>query len=471
MAIPDRIQRYLHARGVSSQALPHPATARIQRAARLAGVDPEHMARGVLLTSPAGYRLAVLPSDRLLDFCRVESHLGEKVELAAPADARRLFADCTPRTTPSLGPAYGLRTLVDADLDRAKQVFLAAGRDDLLLRVDAVGFRRLFIDCERAAISAACSAPVEEAADRRAQREAEFMPDPRTRDCLERLYALPALPRVASALLELRNDPNATPARLAELVAVDPSLSAQILRYARSAYFGYRGEVKDLTDAIHRVLGFDLVLNIALGLAAGRTFNNPEGGPLGLRAFWRHSAMAASLCRSLAQAMPREQRPNPGIAYLAGLLHDFGILVLGHLFRPEFTMLNRLAAAHPGVPVVALEQRLMSMGEARHVVGMGHARLGAWLMRRWELPEELEITLAQHHNPDYEGPHAAYPLLVLLSNHLIEQLAPPPGMEPGRLPTELMERLAISEQAVARVLERARDNREDIEASVRPPAA
>ena len=473
MALPDRLRRYLDRCRVPAEVVSHAPTSRIQRAAQLAGIDPAVLARGVLLSTPTGPGLAVLPSDRLLNFCRVEAVLGRTVELVPPTELARSFPDCRPHTTPTLGPAYGLETVIEADLEGHEHVYLAVGRDDLLLRVDREGFQQLFRGCARDTISR-CPAGVgvDASARLRARREAEFLPDERTRACLERLYALPPLPQVAAAVLQLQDDPNATPERLAELVAMDPSLAAQILRYARSAYFGYRGEVKDLTDAIHRVLGFEMVANIAVGLSAGGMFRNPEGGPLGLRAFWRHSALAACMSRSLAQAMPVERRPRPGLVYLAGLLHDFGFLVLGHLFVPEFTVLNRMAAANPDIPITALEQRLMAMGEARHMVGMGNARLGAWLMRRWDLPDELVVTLAEHHNPDYDGPHADYPLLVLLSNHLIDRLEPrSPAAVPAPLPSALMERLGLSAAAVQRVLEKVEASREEIEATVRPSAA
>ena len=220
---------------------------------------------------------------------------------------------------------------------------------------------------------------------------------------IEQIYQLPPMPEMAQRILALRNDPDASIADLAAIVEMDPSLAAQVVRHATSPFYGYRGKIRSIHDAITRVLGFDLVMNMALGLAMGRSFRNPKDGPLGLRAFWRHAVYSACLAQALAREVPEDRRPEPGLAYLAGLLHNFGFLLLGHLFPPEFKLLNRLVAANPDKPVSALEKCVLGMGQAQDVLDMGHAGIGAWLMQAWQMPEEIVVTLREHHDPEYRG--------------------------------------------------------------------
>ena len=214
-------------------------------------------------------------------------------------------------------------------------------------------------------------------------------------------------------MLQLATGPLAGARQLAQLIEQDPSLAAQVLRYANSSLYGYAGSVKDVQTAIARVLGFDFVLNLALGLTIGKALRIPQDGPLGLHAFWRHSVYAARLMEVLALQIPGRDRPERGSAYLAGLLQNIGRLVLGHTFRPEFFLLNQLAAANPDVRVTELE---------KSVLGVTHDQIGAWLMESWGMPESLTAAVRFHHDPDYRGEHAVYPQLLLIANHHLAKL-------------------------------------------------
>lgn len=237
---------------------------------------------------------------------------------------------------------------------------------------------------------------------------------------IEQVYELPPMPEMARRVLQLRNNPEASITDLAVIVELDPSLAAQVVRYAASPFYAFRGKINSIHDAITRVLGFDMVMNMALGLATGKSFQNPCDGPLGLHAFWRHAVYSATLVQALAKRMPPASRPQPGMVYLAGLLHNFGFLLLGHLFPPEFKLLNKLVAAHPESPVTALEKCVLGMGQAQNLLEMGHAQIGSWLMQSWQMPEEIIITLREHHNPAYIGDHAVFPHLIMVADHVLK---------------------------------------------------
>lgn len=269
---------------------------------------------------------------------------------------------------------------------------------------------------------------------------------------IEQVYELPPMPEMARRILQLRNNPDASIAELAGIVELDPSLAAQVVRYAASPFYAYRGRIDSIHDAITRVLGFDMVMNMALGLSTGKSFHTPCDGPLGLHAFWKHAIYTATLAQALAKRMPPKARPQPGMAYLAGLLHNFGFLLLGHMFPPEFTLLNKLVAAHPESPVTSLEKCVLGMGQAQNFLEMGHAQIGTWLMQSWQMPEEIVITLREHHNPEYAGDHALFPHLVMVADHLLK------GRDIGdapddQLPPASLDRLELSEETVLETAE------------------
>lgn len=277
--------------------------------------------------------------------------------------------------------------------------------------------------------------------------------NPDIRRCIERIYQLPPMPGMARTILDLRLKPAVSAADLAKIVELDPSLCALIVRCAGSSLFGCCGGISSIRDAISRVLGVEAVMNIALGFAAAKALRNPLDGPLGMRAFWRHAVYSAALTQGLARAMPAAERPGLEMAYPAGLLHNFGFLLLGHLFPPEFALLNKLVMANPDVPVTILEKHLLGMGQAQRVLCLGHAQIGAWLMEYWGMPEEIVVSLREHHNPQYQEEHSLYPNLVLLADHLLKgcEIGDAPN---GELPQDLLARLGLDEQQVMAVRDR-----------------
>lgn len=468
MTIPRTVAQYLREHEVEYSVIAHSPCRRIQQAARVAGVELGDVVRAVLLRVRGQYWAAVLQADRLIDFGRIEALLGERPEPVPAVRCADWFSDVEAGAVPVLAHAYGLPVLFDSALLDQDVLHLGVGCYDKLITITRTDFARLCVGCRQGDFSQ--PDPVSEGvvpgafSRQRVQGEcmSDYLPEGQCRDYLDRLYALPPLPQVAMQVLALRNDPNAGVNELTDIVSRDPSLAAQVVRYARSPFFANRGEADTIRDAIHRVLGFEMVANLAIGLAAGRPFRTPVNGPLGLSAFWRHAAYTATLGQELAKAIPADRRPKTGLAYLAALLHNFGFLLLGYLFRPEFEMLNRLAAANPDVPVVSVENQVLAMGHARQVICVGHARLGAWLMEHWRMPSEVVVTLAEHHNPEYAGQHSEYVALVLVADRLARRCQLGDG-DNEQLPAQALERLGLTEDAVASVFEQVMECRDRLD--------
>lgn len=267
---------------------------------------------------------------------------------------------------------------------------------------------------------------------------------------------LPPMPEIAPRILRLANDPNADAADLAEVVQLDPALAAQVVHWANSPLYVVGNNVTGVRDAIVRV-GFDLVMSLAFGLAAMRPFRVPKEGPVGLHAIWRSSLYSASLCHRLVRRLHPELRPELPTAYLSGLLHNLGLLLLGHLFPDEHRLVGRLMEANPQVPLINVES---------YICGVDHVQMGLWLMEAWQMPEPVQVALREQDDEDYEGEHAACAGLVLLSDRLLRRVHIGFG-EHGQLSEPVLERLGLDEEACEEALDQVVEQGREIDALTR----
>lgn len=260
---------------------------------------------------------------------------------------------------------------------------------------------------------------------------------------VESIQSLPPMPDTARQLLAISNSPNSTVQQINQAITQDPALAALIIRYANSALFGMKGEIKDLNDAIFRVLGFDGTLYLALGIALGRRFKLAERGELSRINFWQRSMYTATLAQKLAMIIPKRHRPQPGLAYLAGLLHDIGYLILAEKFENTYQWLNTFATTNSAVPVSTLEQLFL---------GIHHSELGGILLEAWDLPNEVVMAIRHHHNSQYNGLHHEYANLILLCDRLLK----PHDLsyaDSEEIPLELCNRLKLDEEQIYSVMD------------------
>lgn len=266
------------------------------------------------------------------------------------------------------------------------------------------------------------------------------------RQQLQQTEQLPPLPESARQLLIIRNQNDANMGSLIEVIEQDPSLAAQVLRYGRQAVYGYGERITNVQQSIALVMGFDVTLHLCLGLASGKTLQCQNSGPLSRMTVWQQALECASLCQLLASKCHVTNRPKKGLSYLAGLFHNIGYLLFGHMHPEEYAHLNKLVERYPATDVRTLEL---------HTFGISHDMIGMELMRAWEMPEEIIRAIAEHHFPDYDGEHASYCKLIALSNRLLDNK----GMVDTNkilLTEELMEQLGIAESAAEEALSRTR---------------
>ncbi|MET0116136.1 MAG: HDOD domain-containing protein [Sedimenticola sp.] len=280
----------------------------------------------------------------------------------------------------------------------------------------------------------------------------QFQPVHDIREQVKAIDSLPPLPEITRAILELYHNPLANAADLAKVVEMDPSLSAQVLKWANSAMYGFRGEITTIQAAIARVLGYDVVMNLAMALTTIKPLNIPREGPIGQQAFWSDALFSSMICQRLALRVQRDDKPNPGTAYLSGLLHNIWMLLLGHLFPTQHKEISELLIANP---------ELSAIHAGEYILGINPIMMGRWLLESWELPDELLTAITYQNDPEYQSDHEVYANLVLISERLLRRESLGYGNS-DELPDSLILKLGLDTEQVQMVFEKTLERREDL---------
>lgn len=426
------------------------------------------VARASVLQDQNGRVQAVIPSDCLLDLAALNSFTGRNLSAAtedataAMASRRGLLA------LPALPQILNMPMVVDQRVLESEDVVLEAGVNDALVHIKREDFRRI-LESTGSAVGN-FSVPLDEIDHNAMDLEGDIADITnavskfttfRIKQRLEETLDFPPLPEIAHRIIQIGADPYASVKDLAQIVEIDPSLSAQVVSWASSPYYAAPGKIKSIHDAIVRVLGFDLVMNLALGLALGKTLRLPKDGRYGYRNYWIQAVHCAAMVEGLVKAMPPEKRPAAGLAYLAGLLHNCGFLIMAELFKPQLQLVCRYTEANPHVGHPAVE---------RFLLGVTREQMAALLMRFWHLPEEVCTALRHQNDPDYDGEHAEFARLLYVAVRTLRLQGI--GTAPvERVPDEVFAQLGLSRATVHEVGERIHSSSEDFTSIARELAA
>lgn len=213
------------------------------------------------------------------------------------------------------------------------------------------------------------------------------------RDLLARGQDLPTLPMVVFELHSVLDNERAGPGAVAEVITRDPALTARLLKAANSAAF-YRGgdPVGSVFEAVQR-MGVRQIRAICIALAVVRAFSGRGRGSLDHKRLWTHSALVGLLARQLWAEFGRAPSISSDDAYVAGLLHDSGLLILEQFFSRDFAAARQLQS-QTGLPLWRCEEE---------VIGMNHGTVGGLLLGRWSLPSVIAEAVTSHHLPSEAG--------------------------------------------------------------------
>ncbi len=233
-----------------------------------------------------------------------------------------------------------------------------------------------------------------------------------------RVRELPALPAVVTELLVCFEQQDVCTHAIAERIARDQAIAARTLRLANSSFYGMSCEVKTIREAI-AVLGLRSTRTLVTAVALRNRFAGTVAAGLDLDKFWRHSVATALAARSLARVL----RASEDEAFVAGLLHDIGRLVLASSYQ-EYAQVVA-TARRDDCPLIDSERALL---------GVDHAQVGEALACQWRFSPAIQAAVAGHHAPPPEHDSALTGLVHLADvfSHALDlageqtELVPPP---------------------------------------------
>ncbi|MFK7741299.1 MAG: HDOD domain-containing protein [Planctomycetota bacterium] len=262
---------------------------------------------------------------------------------------------------------------------------------------------------------------------------------------------LPTMPEVLVRLNDVMNNPDTSAADVAKVVSADPAVATNILRIVNSAYYGLQVRVSSVSLAIS-VMGFNMTKKVALKAAVFSSFGKRREKiqHFDPSAFWKHAIFAGVAARTLAGASDRFEDMHPEDAYVAGLLHDIGKIILMEKAAPRYLATLRKA----------VQQKRPEMDVEIEEFGFTHADVGSVLAIKWSLPEDLAIAIRYHHAPARDPFHRSLSSLIHLADQLAWRAQVPSTVGPPVAPLDhdVYDQIGLTPEQVEELLPQIQDD-------------
>jgi putative nucleotidyltransferase with HDIG domain len=225
------------------------------------------------------------------------------------------------------------------------------------------------------------------AAIRRASDLHQSLKDKGLRQLISCMERVPSMPLLYVQIVEKLEDPEVGLDVIGDIIGKDLGMTAKILKLVNSSFFGLAREISSPAEAVSQV-GAEMIKSLVLSLHAFSQFEATATGGFSIDALWQHSQNTARLAQAIARMEDSEQKLVDE-AFVAGLLHDIGKLVLAANFPREYGRIGKIGR-EGSVPLVTAEE---------NTFGANHAEVGGYLLGLWGLPVPVVEAIALHHNP------------------------------------------------------------------------
>lgn len=208
------------------------------------------------------------------------------------------------------------------------------------------------------------------------------------------IETFPTLPYIAHEILTILNDTKSDIDEIAAMISKEPSLTARIVATANSAFYSGQRPIFSIDDAIVR-LGLNRVKVLASSILLADSFDASRCPGFKLDEYW-YIAVQVSFCASkIVKALGASEHADA--AYLAGLLHNIGMLLLVHIFPDEMGNVFKAQEQDANTPISEYEDK---------VLGCDHHQSGRMLLAEWQLPEESIAAAEFYGDINYSGEYA-----------------------------------------------------------------
>ncbi|MGD2098643.1 MAG: HDOD domain-containing protein [Desulfobacterales bacterium] len=223
---------------------------------------------------------------------------------------------------------------------------------------------------------------------------------------LDRIKDIPTLPTIVFELNKYLRDPDTSIKTVCDTIEKDQAIALKILKLVNSAFYGFKSKISDLRNAVV-LLGYNAVRNAIVSLSVINAF--PKRVKLmdfDISQFWKHSLAVAVTSKNIAQLSKKE---SPDNCFVGGLLHDVGKVILAQYFQNLFeTVWSTLQKEH--LTFYEAEQKSLPID---------HAKIGAHLAAKWQLPQGLIDAIRWHHDFQPENKSANFVRNIYLANFIV----------------------------------------------------
>ena len=273
---------------------------------------------------------------------------------------------------------------------------------------------------------------------------------------IKRVEDLPTLPRIVLKITELVNNPKSSARDLAGVITDDQVLTARLLKFVNSSFYGFPQNISTATDAIV-LLGFDAIRNLLLTTSMFDLFSNKnKENELKREKMWDHSLGCAVAAKVIGDYMRHD---DPEELFVSGLLHDIGKIV-EMLFLPD---------DFAGVVSMVENKNILMLAAEDHVLGYTHADVGRLLAERWNLPSKLVTVIACHHQPGLAGRFSQEAAIVHLADILCRAMNIGSGGDNKIPPLDknAWETIQLKLSAIEPIMQEIENQFRDISSSIR----
>ncbi|MBU1002282.1 MAG: HDOD domain-containing protein [Proteobacteria bacterium] len=222
-------------------------------------------------------------------------------------------------------------------------------------------------------------------------------------ELLRHEMGLPSLPTIYAELQEVIAAPGTSAGNVAHVISRDTGLTASLLRLVNSSFYSFPSQIETISRAV-TLVGTAQLTTLAIGTTVMKLFSDIPDELVSMETFWRHSIATGILARNLAR---RAGEKDPERLFVAGLLHDVGLLMMYQAIPDKCRLVHSFVRDHGAI----LHSAEMN------ILGFDHAMLGGMMLRKWNLPYPLVNAVLRHHTPDKSEEHLE-PTLVHIANNL-----------------------------------------------------
>jgi putative nucleotidyltransferase with HDIG domain len=259
---------------------------------------------------------------------------------------------------------------------------------------------------------------------------------------LKSINTIPAFPATGNKVAQLLAKPDYSVNEVANVIKYDPSITANILKMANSAYFGPRHIISNINDAVV-YLGQQNLLRAIQTAGISKYYKKGATGYFdNVTDLWEHSVAVALMSQIISKKITGKEDTT---LYTAALLHDVGKIIMGEFVRDSLAKISGLVST----------QKISFLEAEEIVIGINHADLGGKIATYWKFPVEIIDAISFHHRPDLlEKEEKIMPWIVYIADQACLMMGVGGGVD------------GLSYHAVSEVLKKFNLRMKDLEMSM-----